>query len=176
MAIRRTAAVLLLVALLGAAPGSGHAQEGPSVWRYSFYKTLTYEVLANSADFLLYTTVLGGTAAGAAPFLVVSGLSAASAYYAHEATWNLFGPAPETTTGVVELGLAKTLTFRVVSTAQHMAVAYAFTGDPWAAAGYAVATNLSDAAIYIANEYGWDVFGPPLPGSRAATTGAAAVP
>ena len=34
---------------------------------------------------------------------------------------------------MVELGLAKTLTYRVVSTAQHMAVAYAFTGNPWAA-------------------------------------------
>jgi hypothetical protein len=69
------------VALLCTAPGTGRAEEGPSVWRYSFYKTLTYEVLANSADFLLYaTTVLGGTVAGAAPFLVVNGLAAASAY------------------------------------------------------------------------------------------------
>jgi len=172
----RIAAAMLLAALLSAAPGSGRAQEGPSVWRYSFYKTLTYEILANSADLLLYTTVLGGTAAGAAPFLVVNGLSAGSAYYVHEVAWNFFGPAPETKTGVVELGLVKTLTYRVVSTAQHMAVAYAFTGNAWAAAGYAVATNLSDAVVYIANEYGWDVYGPPLPGSRAASTGAAPVP
>jgi len=170
------AAVMLLAALLCAAPGPGRAQEGPSVWSYSFYKTLTYEALANGADFVLYATVLGGTVAGAVPFLVVNSLSAASAYYVHEVAWNVFGPAPETSTGVVELGLAKTLTYRVVSTAQHMAVAYAFTGNPWAAAGYAVATTLSDTVIYIANEYGWDVYGPPLPGSRAATTGAAAAP
>ena len=30
---------------------------------------------------------------------------------------------------MVELGLVKTLTYRMVSTAQHMAVAYAFTGN-----------------------------------------------
>jgi uncharacterized membrane protein len=180
VAIRRTAGriatALLVAALLSAASGSSRAQEAPSVWRYSFYKTVTYEVLANSADFLLYTTVLGGTVAGAAPFLVVNGMSAGSAYFVHEVAWNSFGPAPETRTGVVELGLVKTLTYRVVSTAQHMAVAYAFTGDPWAAAGYALATNLSDAVVYITNEYGWNVFGPPLPGSRAAPAGAASTP
>lgn len=176
MVAGRTAAALFLAACLCAAPSPSRAQEGPSVWRYSLYKTVTYEVLANSADFFLYTTVLGGTAAGAAPFLVINGLAAGSAYYAHEFAWNLFGPAPETTTGMVELGLVKTVTSRVVSTAQHMAVAYAFTGNPWAAAGYAVATNLSDAVIYIANEYGWDAYGPPLPGSRAALTGAAPAP
>jgi uncharacterized membrane protein len=169
----RTAVALLIAAVLWAAPGAGHAQEGPSVWHYSFYKTLTYEALANAADFALYSTVLGGTAASALPFLAANAASAASAYYVHEVAWNFFAPAPGTTTEALERGLAKTLTYRVVSTAQHMAVAYAFTGNPWAAASYALATNLSDVVVYLANEYGWDAFGPPLPRSTAAPTGAA---
>jgi len=173
---RRTALAIILAVFLAAAPDRGKAAESPSVWAYSLYKTLTYEIVANGADFILYTTLLSGTAAGAAPFLVVNALSAASTYYVHEVSWNLFGPIPETTAGFVELGLTKTLTYRVVSTAQHLAVAYAFTGSPWAAAGYAVAANISDAVIYIANEYGWDVYGLPVPGAAAAAVPASAPP
>jgi uncharacterized membrane protein len=167
-------AAAILAAFLVVAPGRGRAEEspGPSAWAYSLYKTVTYEVMANGADFILYTTVLGGTAAGAAPFLAVNAVAAASAYYVHEVSWNLFGPVPETRAGTVELGLTKTLTYRVISTAQHWAVAYAFTGSAWAAAGYAAATNLSDVFIYVANEYGWDVYGPPLPGASATPQGA----
>ncbi len=90
----------------------------------------------------------------------------------HELTWNLLGPAPQTTAGAVELGLTKTLTYRVVGTAQHLAVAYAFTGNLWASVGYAAAVNVTDTVVYIANEYGWDVYGPPLP----AATGSGPVP
>jgi uncharacterized membrane protein len=79
---------------------------------------------------------VSGTAAGAAPFLVVNALSAASTYYVHEVSWNLFGPIPETTAGFVELGLTKTLTYRVVSTSRNLVLAYAFTGSPWTAVGY----------------------------------------
>jgi uncharacterized membrane protein len=107
--------------------------------------------------------VLGGTAAASIPFVAVNALSAASVYYAHELTWNLLGPAPQTTAGTVELGLTKTLTYRVLGTAQHLAVAYAFTGNLWASVGYAAAVNATDTVVYIANEYGWDVYGPPLP-------------
>ena len=113
------------------------------MWTYSLYKTLTYEALANGADLILYATVLGGTVAASAPFLAVNALSAASVYYVHELTWNLLGPAPQTTAGAVELGLTKTLTYRVVGTAQHLAVAYAFTGDLWASLGYAAAVNVT---------------------------------
>jgi uncharacterized membrane protein len=77
--------------------------------------------------------------------------------------WNIFGPVPETTTGSIELGLAKTLTYRVVSTSRNLVLAYAFTGNAWTAVGYAAINNVTDALIYIANEYGWTVYGPPMP-------------
>jgi len=176
--ISRLAAAALLAAGLALAPARGQAAEPaePTVWAYSFYKTLTYELLATTADFILYTTLLGQTAATSVPFLAVNAVSAASAYYLHEVSWNIFGPLPETRSDYVEIGLAKALTYRVVSTAQHLAVAYAFTGNLWASAGYAAATNLSDTLVYLANEYGWDAFGPPLPGATAAPQEAGSAP
>jgi uncharacterized membrane protein len=136
LVLRRVALVAVLATLLAATPDRGHAHEpSASVWTYSFYKTLTYEFFANGSDLILYST-LGGTAASSVPFMAVDVLSAASAYYIHELAWNIFGPTPETSAGSIELGLTKTLTYRVVSTSRNLVLAYAFTGSPWTAVGY----------------------------------------
>ena len=56
----------------------------PSVWTYSLYKTITYELFANLADIPLYYSVLGGGAASSVLFNTVNAATAAAAYYSYE--------------------------------------------------------------------------------------------
>jgi uncharacterized membrane protein len=135
-----------------------------SVWRYSFYKTVTYEFFANLADIPLYRALLGGAAPATAAFTQVNVVTAAAAYYSYEVMWNLYGPriqdaAPQT---AVRLELEKLLLYRVVSTARNLALVYALTGNATVTVGFAVASNVVDSALYIANEYGWYTYGPPV--------------
>jgi hypothetical protein len=145
------------------------AEKSPSVWTYSLYKTITYEFFANLADIPLYYSVLGGGAASSVLFNTVNVVTAAAAYYSYEVTWNLYGPAirGQPTEVTVEVEIKKTLLYRVVSTARNLVLGYAFTGSPVASIGFAVVSNLVDGAIYIANEYGWYAYGPPLPSGES---------
>lgn len=162
---RRLAATAIALGLVAAVPA--RAQEAPvplSVWTYSLYKTVTYELAANLADIPLYYRVLGGVAAaGAGLFTVVNVATAAGAYYVHEVAWNIYGPPmQESTATAVEVGLEKMVLYRVVSTARNVVLAYAVTGNPWATFGFVMINNVTDAVIYLGNEYAWYAYGPPV--------------
>ena len=58
--------------------------------------------------------------------------------------------------------IEKTLLYRVVSSARNVALAYAFTGSYAATVGFVVINNLTDTVLYIADEYGWYRYGPPV--------------
>ena len=145
---------------------SAEESEPLSVWTYSLYKTITYEFFANLADIPLYQMVVGATPAGAGLFTLVNVTTAAAAYYAHEVLWNFYGPpmqeSPET---AIEVGIEKVIVYRVVSTARNLALVYAFTGAVSATVTFALISNVADATIYAANEYGWYAWGPPLEGA-----------
>ena len=134
-----------------------------SVYRYSFYKTLTYETVVNLADIPLYRVLLGGTAASTGLFTVVNVATAGVAYFGHELLWNIYGPSErESPSTAVDVGIEKVLLYRVVSTARNLALAYFFTGNPATSLGFALVTNVLDGSVYIANEYAWYVYGPPI--------------
>ncbi|MBI1776334.1 MAG: DUF2061 domain-containing protein [Proteobacteria bacterium] len=157
----------MLLAIL-AGRSSAAADAPMSVWTYSLYKTITYELVANAADIPLYTFVLGGTPAGAGLFTAVNVTTAAAAYYAHEVVWNLYGPSmQESPTIAMEVGVEKVLVYRLVSTARNLALVYVFTGSVSATIGFAALSNVVDAAIYAANEYGWYLYGPSIATSAA---------
>lgn len=162
------AAALLAAFLL---PARGRAQDIPvptaaeptSVWLYSLYKTVTYETATNLADVPLYSLVLGAAPAASGLFNAVNVVSAGATYYAYEVAWHHFGPPlGDTPAEAVRTEIAKTLLYRVVSSARNMALGYAFAGSPAAALGFMVWGNVVDTAIYAANEYAWYRWGPPV--------------
>ena len=140
------------------------AQAQPmSVYRYSFYKTVTYETVVNLADIPLYRVLLGGTAAVTPLFTAVNVVTAAGAYYGHELLWNIYGRSErESPSTALDVGVKKFLLYRVVSTARNLALGYAFTGNATMSVGFALVTNLLDGSVFIANEYAWYVYGPPI--------------
>jgi uncharacterized membrane protein len=164
------AAATLAVLLLSASPVRAAEPEALSVWKYSLYKTITYEVAANLADIPLYRMLIGGTLAGAGLFTAANAATATAAYYAHEVLWNRYGPSmqegPETAMGI---GIQKMITYRVVSTTRNLALIYAFTGGVLPTITFALVSNVVDASIYAANEYGWYAYGPPVEKPRGST-------
>ena len=172
--VRRALAVAAMAWLAATAfPGPGAAQEPEptSVWWYSFYKTVTYEFFANLADIPLYQYMFVGAQVSTATFTVVNTATAAAAYYVHEVVWNLYGPSMQESPSVaLQVGTEKLIVYRVVSTARNLALAYALTGSAAVTVGFAVFSNVVDAAIYGANEYGWYQFGPPVATGAIADT------
>ena len=163
------AAVFLLAAPAASEGWAADEANIPSVWTYSFYKTVTYEFFANLADVPLYYSLLGGGAASSVLFNGVNVVTAAAAYYSYEVGWNLYGPpiGGQPLDVAVEAEIKKTLLYRVVSTARNLLLGYAFTGSPGATIGFAVVSNIVDGAIYIANEYGWYAYGPAPPSGES---------
>jgi|SRR5579871_564652 len=168
MRYRRVAVIVLLLLCL-AAPQLGLAEETqgrqatvPSIWLYSLYKTITYETAVNLADIPLYS-MFAGAQAGTALFTAVNVSTAFAAYYVYEVGWNLYGPPlGDTPRSAVRTEIEKTLLYRVVSSARNVALAYAFTGSYAATVGFVVVSNVVDTAFYVANEYGWYRYGPPV--------------
>jgi hypothetical protein len=134
-----------------------------SVWRYSGYKTATYELATNLADISVYRLLVGGTLAGVGLFTVANVATQAVAYYAHEVLWNIYGPDMQQSSSVaMSVGFKKLLIYRGVSTARNLALVYAFSGSVPATLGYVAVINVINASIYAANEYGWYAYGPPI--------------
>jgi uncharacterized membrane protein len=166
--INVAAAVLILLCI--ALPRQGRAQktqtpptDPPSVWLYSLYKTITYETVANLGDIPLYSTVLAGAQAGTTLFTGVNVVTAFAAYYVYEVGWNLYGPPlGDSPLSAIKTEIEKTLLYRVVSSARNVALAYAFTGSYAATFGFVVINNVTDTVLYVANEYGWYRYGPPV--------------
>lgn len=182
---RRWAAILVLVAGM-VVPESSHAQEPAvpppeptSVWLYALYKAITNETAANLADIPLYYAVLGAVPAAAGLFNVVNVASAGVTYYSYEVAWHAFGPPiGESAAEAVQTELSKALLYRVVSSTRNVVLGYAFTGSPAATLSFVLWNNVTDTVIYVANEYGWYRWGPPVAtvwGKEAAVAGAEAI-
>ncbi|HYH37277.1 MAG TPA: DUF2061 domain-containing protein [Azospirillum sp.] len=157
--------------LLTGTPVHAAAQpaEPVSVWSLSFYKALTYELVANSADVVLYATALSSAAASEGVFAAVNGFTSMATYITHEAAWQHYGPAMDQSADTaVTVGVAKTVSYRAVSAARYLALGYAFTGDPWSSAGFALATAATHTLLYAGNEYLWHVHGPAVQRPAAA--------
>jgi uncharacterized membrane protein len=148
----------LLAVLLACGAAGGARAEQPiaaSPWSLAFYKMATYEIAANAYDLVLYRALAGAAAAPAFTFLAANTVADGAAYYIHELAWDRLAPMPGDAAGASRIELAKTLTFRVVSTVTHGVAFYALAGDPVTAVGFGVAANLGEAAIYLANEWAW---------------------
>ena len=172
--LRRRHAVIvpaLLLAALATSPARAQpggvpapaeaAADALPVWERSLYKTLTYQAAANLSDLALYDVVLGGTAAACAGFFAVNAASAAALYFGFEYAWQTLGSAPpETSHGAI---LEKTVYYRLLNSSRNFALGYAFSGSTAVAAGFVAANVVTDTAIFVANEYGWDAFRPVPP-------------
>lgn len=159
---RSITAALLCIGMLAPVPAgaqeSAAAPEPLPIWERSFYKTLTYQTLANLSDFALYGVVLGGSAATGAGFVAVNTASAAALYYSYEYLWESYGPPPEQKSHAMIV--EKTVYYRALSSAKNFALGYAFVGNVGAAAGFVASSFLADTAIFLGNEYAWDLFRP----------------
>lgn len=154
-----------MLALLSA-PAAAQDQPVPAgdplpVWERTLYKTLTYQAAANLSDLVLYDLVLGGTAVAGAGFFVANAASAAALYYGYEYAWQIAGPPPEEKTH--QTIAEKTILYRVFNSSRNFALGYAFGGSVPVAAGFVAANFVTDTAIFVANEYGWDVYRPAVP-------------
>ena len=176
MPVRMRLAALPVLLALAAAP-MAHAQQAvpgapPTpdalaaghalpVWERTLYKTLTYQAVANLSDLALYDVLLGGTAVAGGGFFVVNAASAAALYYGYEYAWQTFGPPPEEKThGTIA---EKTIYYRLLNSSRNFTLGYAFGGSVAVAAGFVAANFVTDTAIFVANEYAWDVFRPRAP-------------
>jgi uncharacterized membrane protein len=107
--------------------------------------------------------VLIGAQVGTAWFTSVNVLTAAAAYYTYEVAWNTYlPPLSDTPSEAIRTEIGKTLLYRVVSSARNVLLAYAFTGSYTATLSFVLLGNVVDTAVYVANEYGWYRYGPPL--------------
>lgn len=187
------AAILVLVAGLAGMPAraaqplpagqaAGDEPAAASAWGYNLWKTVTYETAA-SLDAFVFGLWFGETAAGGLGFGAANFLLAGTLDHSHEMLWNAFGPDPNTA-DAASLGLVKTLSYRVVSTARVLTTSLLFSGSAVAAGGYAIANNLIDATIYFVNDLAWARFGPavdylgaePVPGKPVPPLAAAQAP
>lgn len=130
-------------------------------WERTLYKTLTYQAVANLSDLALFSLVLGGTASAGTAFLAVNALSAAGLYYPYEYLWATVGPSSEETTHATVA--FKTAVYRMFNASRNFALGYAFAGQTTLAAGFVAANFVTDTAIFVTNEYAWDVFRPQPP-------------
>jgi hypothetical protein len=160
---RCIAVMILGLALVTAAPARAQvaapaADDRLLAWEYTLYKTLTYNLAGNLSDMALYGLVLGGTVS-AGPGFVAANLGATAAiYYAHEYGWEILGPSPADKTHVTIA--EKTVLYRALSSTKNFGLGLAFGGGAGAAAGFVAASFVADTAIYLANEYGWDLYRP----------------
>ncbi len=156
--------LLLLALLLATLPAAARAQEAPptygtSIWRLAAYKAITFETAANIADITLFALIIGGGAATTAGYFVANTATAAAAYYAHEIAWNFGGPEL-TDESETRVAVGKTITYRVVSIARHVALAAAFGGTLVESVAFMAAAQASDIALYYTNEVLWARYGP----------------
>ncbi|SDG21552.1 hypothetical protein [Thalassobaculum litoreum] len=128
------------------------------VWERNLYKTFTYEVMANGFDIVLYSTLLGGTAAAAPAFILTNAALSTAAYYTHETVWDLgFGnPQPF---GGWTLPI-RTASYRVVSSAKNYGLGLLFTADPVTAAGFTAVSAVADLSFYLINDLAWNLYWP----------------
>lgn len=160
----RTFRLLLLVMLLGSFPAVARAQEAPptegtSIWRLAAYKAATFETAANVADIALFALIIGGGAAVTAGYFFTNTATAAAAYYTHEIAWNRLGPELNAESET-RIAVEKTITYRVVSIARHVALAAAFGGTLVESVAFMAAAQTSDIVLYYSNEVLWARFGP----------------
>jgi len=154
----RLKAIAMVLAALVVIAAPARAADPGEVLERNLYKTVTYEVLTNGFDAVMYGLVLGGSAASAPLFVGVNATLAAASYYAHETAWDLGfdEPAPF---GDWTLAV-RTATYRVVSSTKTYALALVFTGDPVAATSFAVVGAIGDVSIYLLNDIAWDRYWP----------------
>lgn len=139
-------------------PDLGSATTDLPVWQRTLYKTLTYQAVANLSDVALYNLLIGGSAATVGSFFAANALSAVALYYGFEYAWQSLGPPLEETDAAV---LAeKTVLYRVINSSRNFALGYTFSGNMAAAGGFVVANFVTDSAIFVGNEYIWDILGP----------------
>ena len=139
-------------------PDPGSAATDLPIWQRTLYKTLTYQAVANLSDVALYNLLIGGSAATAGSFFAANALSAAALYYGFEYTWQSLRPPPEETDAAV---LAeKTVLYRVINSTRNFVLGYTFSGTLTAAGGFVVANFVTDTAIFVGNEYVWDIMEP----------------
>lgn len=138
-------------------PATAHAGMS-EVWERNLYKTLTYEVMANGFDIVLYGTLLGGTVAAAPAFLATNAVLSAAAYYMHETAWDLgFGdPQP---LGDWTLP-ARATSYRVLGSAKNYGLGLLFTADPATAAGFTAVSAVADLSFYLINDLAWSLYWP----------------
>ncbi|WPZ35099.1 hypothetical protein T8K17_02920 [Thalassobaculum sp. OXR-137] len=128
------------------------------VWERNLYKTLTYEVMANGFDIVLYGAMLGGTVAAAPAFILTNAALSTVAYYTHETAWDLGFSDPQPLGGWTLP--ARATSFRVVSSAKNYGLGLLFTADPATAAGFTAVSAVGDLSIYLINDLAWSLYWP----------------
>lgn len=151
---RRSRKALALAALLTLAPVAAMAaDDGPSIWRRALDKTSTYATVSTIADAALLSAMVGGGAMATAGYLAAGAAVGSVSYYLHEVAWHYLGP--ETSAGAVPIDLQKTISWRIVSGVRAFATGGWFSGALSASAGFAIASQTVDTAVYWAHETMW---------------------
>ncbi|NQW09339.1 MAG: DUF2061 domain-containing protein [Alphaproteobacteria bacterium] len=144
----------------GLAP-DGPAPDGPAplpVWQRTLYKTITYQAVANASDLVLFDLLIGGGTVVTAGFFTANAVSAAALYYGFEYAWQTLGPPLDQTTE--RTLLEKTILYRAVNSGRNFALGYTFGGGAGIATAFVAANFITDTAIFVTNEYVWDILRP----------------
>lgn len=160
------AALLLATATPALAQDATKSEPAPlSPEERAFYKTLSFQTVANLADVALFSFIVGNGAGASALFLAANTVSAAALYYPYEVAWDVLGPPPVADGPTAAADRTKTLAiktagYQILTTARNVALSYAFTGAILPSIGFATAAFAMDTVIYAANDIAWDTFRP----------------
>ncbi len=121
-------------------------------------KTISFQTAANLSDTIVFGALVGASTQTSIAFLAVNTVSAVAVYFPYELAWNAYGPPPEATTAATVA--EKTAIYQAITGVRNLALGYAFSGALLPSASFVVAAFVIDAAVYVANEYVWDVYGP----------------
>ncbi|NQW09338.1 MAG: DUF2061 domain-containing protein [Alphaproteobacteria bacterium] len=127
-------------------------------WQRTLYKTITYQAVSNAADLVLFDLLIGGGALATAGFFAANAVTTAALYYGFEYTWQTFGPPLDETTG--RTLLEKTILYRGVNSSRIFVLGYVFGGGVGVATAFVAADFVTDTAVFVSNEYVWDILRP----------------
>ncbi len=119
-------------------------------------KTITFQTAANLSDTLVFGALVGASANTSVAFLLANTASAVAVYFPYELAWSTLGP-PTSTTETIAI---KTALYQAITSVRNLALGYAFSGAWLPSAAFVGAAMVVDSAIYVANEYLWDIYRP----------------
>ncbi len=137
----------------------------------SLYKTVTYVPSAALTDQLWYLLIASEAATTGPFFLGVNASTSSAMTYTYEYFWNICCLAEPGPDGVVPVSATKAIIYRALSIIRVGALALAFGNTLGSSAAVTTVITVSRTAVYVTNDYFWNVMDARTPTEPVLTSG-----